>query len=245
MPAWSVLADASGKLLRAANFNLLIPFIPGGILVLGELFISEEAVKALLGFPKVFGDATPAVLLLFGIYTSGVLLIYAVNAFIEGIGWTIGNFIGGRLASKTTASEPAMNEAWRNTAATFLGNELAPRRPDSQIDQLNSWTETWRQWSLVIEQYFPSGLYDLPRPKHDFSSCVQSCGWAGIFLLSLGLKVHWFIWTVCIIAALAGFVSEIFVGMARAAVGSEPFQVAAMLRELKSRRPRETDADGA
>lgn len=231
------LTNIAERLLRSANFNLLIPFIPGGVLVFGELLISKEAAKTLTEFPKAFGYATSPVLIVFAVYTSGILLVYAVNAFTEAVGWSLGNFTGKKITgNESPTSEPALHEPWRRTAELFLGKELAPRSPEEQIDQHNDWLTAWRQWSLIIDLYFPPTAYELPSPKYDFSSCIQACGWAGIILLSFGLTSHWFTWAVCLTAVISGFLSQFFFGIARATVlDAQILQTAAMLRELRSR----------
>ena len=92
----------------------------------------------------------------------------------------------------------------------------------------------WRQWYWALDLYFPSPL----EPRHvdfDFSSAVQSCGWAGIILLSFAPITNWLLWCVCILAVAGALVTQIFYAIGYlSSRSSVSFQLASMLRELRS-----------
>ena len=122
----SSLADVAGKMLRPSSFSVLVPFIPGGVLIAGALLLFKDPAKTLAVYPKVFGEATPGVVILFSAYVAGVILIYVVNTVGEFAAFMLGSFLGTKLTGGPYSYDGSTNETWRKTATRFLSNELAP-----------------------------------------------------------------------------------------------------------------------
>ena len=103
--AWFAgLTTVMGKLFGPAAFNLLTPFIPGGVLVLGGIALRSDWRGVVSEFPKIFGDATSGVLVIFTVYVAGMLLIYVVNHCSEVLGYGLGYVLGAKLNSDPLGS---------------------------------------------------------------------------------------------------------------------------------------------
>jgi len=207
------LTNVAEKLFGPATFNLLTPLIPGGALVLGGIALRGDWRGTISAFPKVFGEATSAVMVIFSAYLAGMLLIYVVNAASGLLGYMLGYAWGAKFAFDPLGTYQSTDETWRRTASVFLGAELAPASLERGMDAdvYKNWMRSietigdsnlrfeklkelfdqyasgrridwsWQQWYWALDQRFPRP-YQAVRADYDLSTCVQSCGWAGIIL---------------------------------------------------------------
>jgi len=131
----SSVVNVVEKLVRPATFNLITPLIPGGVLALGGLALRADLRSSIAEFPKIFGEATSAIIVIFFAYLFGMLLIYVINAGGELLGYMLGYALGARIAFDPHGTYQSTDETWRRTTAVFLGPELAPASVERGMDE--------------------------------------------------------------------------------------------------------------
>jgi hypothetical protein len=262
------LTNVAERLSGPVTFNLLTPLIPGGVLVLGGIALRCDWRGSLSVFPKIFGEATLAILVIFAAYLAGMLLIYVVNAASELLGYMLGYALGAKFAFDPLGTYQSTDETWRRAASIFLGPELAPASVERGMDDdvYNSLMKdietiedssarfkkcgelldkhasgkridwSWQQWYWALDQLFPRP-HQAFRMDYDLSRSVQSCGWAGIILLIYAPRTHWLLWLVFGAAVVSGVVFQVLIASTSATSknSATAFQLASMLRELRSR----------
>jgi hypothetical protein len=146
MSSLTSLTNVVEKLFGPATFNLLTPVIPGGVLAFGAIALRAEFRCAIAAFPKIFGEATSAIIVVFSAYVAGMLLIYVVNAASELLGYLLGYVLGSKIAFDPFGRYQSTDETWRRTASVFLGPGLAPPSIERGIDE-----DSYRNWMTTIE----------------------------------------------------------------------------------------------
>jgi hypothetical protein len=149
----SSLANVVEKLFGPATFNLLTPLIPGGVLALGGIALRADWRGTIAVFPKIFGEATSAIIVIFSAYLAGMLLIYVVNAASGLLGYMLGYALGVKIAFDPLGTYQSTDETWRRTTSVFLGPELAPDSIERRMDD-----DSYRTWMKTIETIQDSNL---------------------------------------------------------------------------------------
>ena len=165
--------------------QILTPFIPGFVLVVGWLLIRPHSASKLFSI-QVIGYYTKLAVVVLSTYIAGWVLIFIVASLM--------NFIWLKLWQRLQSPVNKFSEdsEWRKAAAQFIGANLGP------IDE-----SKWREWYLVLQNYFieSSSVAD---EWHQLSTTVQATGFAGLILLCVGPLKHWFLWIVCFLAIFGG-----------------------------------------
>src|ERR1019366_5840749 len=149
----SSLTNVVEKLFGPATFNLLTPLIPGGVLALGGIALRADWRGTIAAFPKISGEATSAIIVIFSAFLAGMLLIYVVNAASELLGYMLGYALGAKIAFDPLGTYQSTDETWRKTTSVFLGPELAPASVEPGMDD-----DSYRTWMKTIETIQDSNL---------------------------------------------------------------------------------------
>jgi hypothetical protein len=190
-----------GRLSYNRAYQLLIPFLPGGTLVLllmlrRPYLISHGSAELGLGH---FGLAAA---LIFGAYVAGFILQFlstGVQAAISFAFWSQRR----RKYHHRDYPELAKSRVWRSIATQFLGEKLTPPTPHTD-EERNNTEDDWREWYNVLQDY----LRDEPVlliPHSTLQSIVgaQATGWAIIIAeFAFPTYRHWELLAIALLSIL-------------------------------------------
>jgi hypothetical protein len=238
------------KTPQAAVVNVLLPFLPGGTLVLGILVGVPQSLGHAGGLPTLNTYERLALIIFFS-YVSGFALVLLVDVLSSFVCGGIAIVFAKRLLAP---SAPWNDLAWRKTARAFLPPGLAPAKenisqptaeceivigapdkPDSlKSDVQVSETEPeWRCWYGVLSAYLRTTIAGKSKLTEYFMSTLTTLGVVGLLLLSLGAIHHWLFWTGSTLMILVGSAYKLSMSMLSRLDTSE--MTAELLRELNGR----------
>lgn len=226
------------QLSYPAVLQVVIPWLPGGVITCGAIYLNLADVRSLITTP-ILPTAAKVVLSLFGTYTMGILLYGITETFFASLAYVAGVAVG-KWGVDVSKIEPWKNQVWRKVARAYLGPAAPPtdevqnpealkiklallkliddpgRRAEQQvqIDQdelkLQLSDSEWFWWHSVIQQRFPreTRVDALQQSQLAVVAMLFSIGWAGAVLLSLAPSVHWGLWFLVILSIVAGLVGD-------------------------------------
>jgi hypothetical protein len=110
------------NLSATGTAQVIFPWLPGGILVLGACVIRADLTSRFFGQPYL-GYFAKIAILLFVAYVLGLFLAMSVVGVVGGLGGLIGEVIGTTFAWRW---KPWEDSLWRETAKRFIGAEFTP-----------------------------------------------------------------------------------------------------------------------
>jgi hypothetical protein len=187
-------------------YEVILPVVPGGILVTGLLFAHPQfsARAATLGIGyytrvSVAGLFAYAVGLLLFAWSNhfGVLVSTAAAAFYFRKGKHPPKGRGNRIVSQ--------NHVWRTAAANVLGDRLAPSPPSTGFftvgpsdplqlapSAVQQYDIDWNDWYDVLQDYVLRKKPIVQPEIPFFATIIQAIGWAfAVLALQPGLGRHW------------------------------------------------------
>lgn len=170
---------------------LLLPFIPGAVLVGGFIIVRPELASS---FVMVWG-ASP--FLWFGVLAIAAYIIgwvsVGLSAVVTGFATGLLLHLSRKRKYMRDNQELSRRTNWRKVAEMFLGSELAPVRPvtlplkspeqiaaslQKNLDETMRYNAEWKDWYDILQDYL---LRDVPRMSSDTMSvmvALEATGWA-------------------------------------------------------------------
>lgn len=118
------LSNISGT----ATAQLLFPFVPGLVLVVGGLGLRTDLAKDYFALPFI-GYYIKITLVILGAYVAGLFLATVVIGIIGGIGGLLGEILGHLLRNRFLLT-PWEQKHWRLLAQRFIDDGLSPAELD-------------------------------------------------------------------------------------------------------------------
>jgi len=244
--------------------QVLFPFLPGGILVIGASVIRADLAGRFFGIGYL-GYFAKVGIALFVAYICGLFLAFSVLGVVGGVAGAIASLIG---TSFQLSWKPWQSTIWRQTAKRFIGEKFTPvvdLPMDADIVKiqietakakaaaqggvglqeafsvLNQQSEktiadiVWAQWFSAFESYF---AFPLPRANMGtmMSQAAHCSAWAVVILMYFGPYHSWAVWLICWLVVLGAFIEYLLNNLNPHMVRSNADrQIGAMLRILVNR----------
>jgi hypothetical protein len=243
------------KTPQTAVVNLLLPFVPGGTLIIGILAGAPHWHTVDLFTLSVY-ERVP--LIIFLSYVSGLALVLLVDAITGFLSIAVSSSWSKRLVDRTA---PWNDLTWRKTARTFLLLSILPQNdsgsqprvrcalsgaPDQlwtianglvpPLDAQNSESEPeWRCWYQVLFAYVLPSAMRRTRLTEYLMSTLTTLGLVGLVLLAIGVVQHWLGWLFSLAMVCVGWAFKGLTMLSRVYISSSAM-TAELLREIIERR---------
>jgi hypothetical protein len=185
-------------------YELLAPFLPGGVLVFGVL-LGRPDVVARIEDALVLGPYSRLAVLIVASYLSGFILFYVSAVPTITLGAILGVLV--RAARWLRPSrDPRQNlassnrQAWRRIAVKIFQADLFPEAETS---------EEWHDWYNALQDYLMLEDYSVPRQPYLVVSALNM-GWAIIAVRVVTPVFHH--WVFLVVSLMAIFILAVVAG---------------------------------
>lgn len=190
-----------GKVSFHRFYQLFLPFLPGGTLLIGLVLAHPDFIRGMtvaLGLGRYSRMGAIA----FGSYVVGLLLYgfsYCLCSLLERVLFTV---MVKLFRPKRENVELSKRAAWRRAAANMLGPDIIPRWPGTgggedvslALAEISDdrWDHEWNDWYNGLQDYFYKVKFRLPVDFQLLWHHLQAIGWAALFIyFKTPLRGHW------------------------------------------------------
>jgi len=190
-----------GKVSFHRFYQLFLPFLPGGTLLIGLVLAYPDFFRRMMAAPGL-GRYSQVSALAFGSYVVGLFLYgfsYSLCSLLERVGFAL---VVKLFPPYRNNIELSKRHAWRRAAANLLGPDVIPRWPGTgggeevslALAEISDerWDHEWNDWYNGLQDYFYGLKFPLPVDFQLLWYHLQATGWAVLLIyFKTPLRGHW------------------------------------------------------